>query len=801
VAPPRESNDLARQAAELARATAELQVLQRVSSEINSTLDLEEIYEIALRTMDELFEFHHAIILLLEPDGETLTVVASRGYENQAVGGHVRIGTGVIGIVAQRRKMLHVANLGHQRAYAAAQRRQMMKSDRRAELGEAVPVPGLPNAESQFAIPLLMRDELIGVFSIESPVRYGFSEHDRGLVLIVANQIASAVHKARLYEERRRAAEALQVANASLEQRVAERTAALERELRVAQELLSAARSRVEGPLLGDSPEVRALRDAVAREALRSEPLLLSGPTGAGKEAVAHALHRASGRRGAFIFINCAELQTESRKTPLEPMAARSEQRLLASKVELASGGTLFLEAFHELAPGLQAELHALIEAREQPEAREPTGLPTGSLPHDMRVIVATIRDPESFARDGRLLPLAARLVRNVIRVPALVDRREDIPALVEHFIRRHARRLGKIVNRVSSESMARLQAYKWPGNIRELSTVVERALLVSRGTVLEVDEDLLDERLAVGSYRLVSQLGSGGMGEVWLAKHRLLARPAAVKLIRHDPQQRDAHAQLVRRFQREALVTAGLRSPHTVQLYDFGVNDTGSFYYVMEFLQGLDLHRIVTRFGPQPAERVTMLLCQACRSLAEAHDRGLVHRDIKPANLFVTRLGHEYDYLKVLDFGIVKDQPREDATLISAQGILQGTPAFIAPEVMFGASTLDGRADLYSLACTAYWMLTGQLVFGASTPAEMILHHARTVPIPPSHVSELPIPGELDNLLMRCLEKDPSSRPSSALELESELSRVALDQPWTQEKAREWWDRHAPDTLREVQI
>ena len=163
--------------------------------------------------------------------------------------------------------MLHVNNLGQQRAYAAAQRRQMMKAGRGEELGDAVPVPGLPNAESQIAIPLLIRDELIGVFSIESPVRHTFGEHDRGLVSIVANQIASAIHNARLYEERQRAAEALQAANASLEARVAERTAALERELRVAEELLSSARSRVEGPLLGDSAAVRALRDAIATQA------------------------------------------------------------------------------------------------------------------------------------------------------------------------------------------------------------------------------------------------------------------------------------------------------------------------------------------------------------------------------------------------------------------------------------------------------------------------------------------------------------------------------------------------------
>jgi GAF domain-containing protein len=166
--------------------------------------------------MDELFEFHHAIILLVEPGRDTLRDVASRGYENQAIGGRVRIGTGVIGVVAARRKMLHVGNLGQQRAYAAAQRRQMERSGRGDELIDAATVPGLSNAESQIAIPLLIGDDLIGVFSIESPVHHQFDEHQQRLVSIVANQIASAIRNAQLYDERRRAAEALQAANATL---------------------------------------------------------------------------------------------------------------------------------------------------------------------------------------------------------------------------------------------------------------------------------------------------------------------------------------------------------------------------------------------------------------------------------------------------------------------------------------------------------------------------------------------------------------------------------------------------------
>jgi serine/threonine-protein kinase len=412
-----------------------------------------------------------------------------------------------------------------------------------------------------------------------------------------------------------------------------------------------------------------------------------------------------------------------------------------------------------------------------------------------VRVIASTTRDlGRGVERGERPSRLLRQLAMNRIVVPALADRRDDIPTLVDHFVRRLARHVGKVVHGVSAESMRRLEAYAWPGNIRELRTVLERAILVSRGTVLEIDEELLDEGATVGSYRLVTRLGAGGMGEVWLAKHRLLARPAAVKLIRHDVEHGPAHEELIQRFQREAQVTSGLRSPHTVQLYDFGVNDSGSFYYVMELLEGFDLQYIVARFGPQPWERVIVLLRQACRSLAEAHAHGLVHRDIKPANLFVTRLGSEYDYVKVLDFGIVKDRFGEEATLLSARDILHGTPAFIAPERVLGEGVIDGRSDLYSLACTAYWVLTGQSVFHANSPGQMLLHHVQTAPTPPSRVLGLPIPAELEAILMMCLEKDPARRSLSALELDSQLAGVPCQEPWTEQKAQAWWELHAPE-------
>jgi DNA-binding NtrC family response regulator len=766
------------------RATPDtIHVLQRVATEINATLELGEIYEIALRTFDDLFEFHHAVILLVEPGGDTLRVVASRGYENQAIGGRVRLGVGAIGIVAQKRRILQLSNLGQQRAYASAQRRQMMKEGRGEEIGETVPVPGLPNAESQIAIPLLIRDELVGVFSIESPLPRAFDEHDRSLVTIVANQIASAIRNAQLYDDRRRAAAELQAANLSLEARVAERTAALERELRVAEDLLNHARSRIDGPLIGESAAVRTLREAVTREASRADALLLTGPPGAGKEAVARALHDSSGRKGAFIFVSCPEFRTQSRNTPGGRRSSARTAGALAGKIELATGGTLYLEAVHELPQEHQREIEEMLRRDERQGDRADA--------HQTRVIASTTRDIQvesSFVR---------YLAKHEIAVPALKERRDDIPALVEHFVRGHARRLGKPIEGVSPDSMRRLETYEWPGNIRELHSVLERAILVSKGSpLLEIDEELLDNKLSVGSYRLISLLGSGGMGDVWLARHRLLARPAAVKLIRQEARASAGREERVRRFLREAQVTAGLQSPHTVQLYDFGVNDSGDFYYVMELLQGLDLQEIVNRFGGQPAERVIMLLRQACRSLAEAHAHGLVHRDIKPANLYVARLGTEYDYLKVLDFGIVKEQLGQDATMATAQDVLQGTPAFMAPEVVMGEGHIDGRTDLYSLACAGYWTLTGQPVFEAKTPMQMLMHHAQTRPEPPSRVSELPIPKALEEVLMQCLEKNPARRPSSALQLDAQLADIRCPEPWTRARAQAWWEAHAPDLI-----
>jgi serine/threonine-protein kinase len=299
-----------------------------------------------------------------------------------------------------------------------------------------------------------------------------------------------------------------------------------------------------------------------------------------------------------------------------------------------------------------------------------------------------------------------------------------------------------------------------------------------------------------MGSYELVERLGIGGMGEVWTARHRMLARPAAVKLIRPvllGAAQPEEARQLVLRFEREARATAALRSPHTIEIYDYGTTRDGTFFLVVELLPGYNLETLVRRFGPVPPERAVFLLKQACRSLAEAHASGLVHRDVKPANIYVSLLGIEADFVKVLDFGLVKDRrPSEDGLLTLASSIL-GTPAYLAPEIALGTGEVDGRADLYGLGCVAYWLLTGRQVFRADSTMQMVVEHVRTAPDPPSaHAPGVSAP--LDALVLRCLAKQPDDRPGSSLALLADLEALHLQPAWDEERARAWWTTHAQD-------
>ncbi|HKT61039.1 MAG TPA: serine/threonine-protein kinase [Gemmatimonadales bacterium] len=313
-----------------------------------------------------------------------------------------------------------------------------------------------------------------------------------------------------------------------------------------------------------------------------------------------------------------------------------------------------------------------------------------------------------------------------------------------------------------------------------------------------------------LGSYRLVQLIGRGGMGEVWHATHRMLARPAAIKLIKPEilgGSTDNATAAIIRRFHREAEAASALQSPHTIRLYDFGQTRAGTFYFVMELLEGLDLETLVRRHGPQPPERVVYLLRQVCHSLAEAHERGLVHRDVKPANIYTCRLGREYDFVKVLDFGLVKyDEDETILDTIKSADVTTGTPAYMAPEMASGADPVDRRADLYALGCVGYWLLTGQMVFEAESALKMLIQHIQAIPVPPSIRTGRPVPLDLEHVIMRCLEKDPTRRPQTADDLRAELEQVALAQPWDQARARAWWSTNLapppePSTVSRRQV
>jgi len=332
-----------------------------------------------------------------------------------------------------------------------------------------------------------------------------------------------------------------------------------------------------------------------------------------------------------------------------------------------------------------------------------------------------------------------------------------------------------------------------------------------------------------LGSYTLVECLGKGGMGEVWRAEHRLLARQAAIKLINVELTRGPETLQIQERFKREAQTIATLRSRNTVDLFDYGVTSDGTFFFVMELLDGIDLETLTERYGPQPASRAVNLLTQACNSLAEAHDAGLVHRDIKPANLFICRAAEEVDVLKVLDFGLVLAPAEPDATAaaranaptelpdqpllpssgatgstgsarLTLQGSYIGTPTFIAPEQALGQA-VDARTDLYALGCVAFWLLTGKLVFPSNDPTAALVAHMTQAPPPLRPLVAGHLPEALEDLVVRCLAKNPSDRPASAREVSRILRSIEFDpaDAWTTERGHAWWERLPKDPQRSV--
>ncbi len=286
-----------------------------------------------------------------------------------------------------------------------------------------------------------------------------------------------------------------------------------------------------------------------------------------------------------------------------------------------------------------------------------------------------------------------------------------------------------------------------------------------------------------LGQYTLEEKIGEGGMGVVYRARHALLRRPTAVKLLKPELMSEDAIA----RFEREVQLASQLTHPNTIEIYDYGRAPDGVFFYAMEYLPGISLDRLIAVDGAVPVARAVHILKQVCGSLGEAHALGLVHRDIKPQNIMLCQRGGIADFVKVLDFGLVKfveDQPSGD---ITAPRLLIGTPLYIAPERLKNAALVDTRSDVYSLGAVGYYLVTGRSMFDFRSDLDLLYDALNVAPTPPSQLSTA-IGQELDRLLMACLAKDPEDRPQNVAEIVDELNRVETPGRWTQEDAQAWW-------------
>jgi serine/threonine protein kinase len=292
-------------------------------------------------------------------------------------------------------------------------------------------------------------------------------------------------------------------------------------------------------------------------------------------------------------------------------------------------------------------------------------------------------------------------------------------------------------------------------------------------------------EAKQLGQYQLEQKLGAGAMGVVYRGRHAMLRRPTAIKLLDADK----VTEQSISRFEREVQITSQLTHPNTVQIFDFGRTPEGVFYYAMEYLEGIDLQALVDKYGPQPAGRVIHILRQVCGSLYEAHSSGLVHRDIKPSNLMLTRRGAEADVVKVLDFGLVK--LREDQPQDGGERGLAGTPLYMSPEAIQLPNSVDGCSDLYAVGAVGYFLLTGRPVFEAGSIVDLCNKHVSETPVPPSQRLGRPVPEELENAILACLEKSRAKRPQTARDLAQRLARCPAAAEWTIDDAEDWWSRH----------
>jgi eukaryotic-like serine/threonine-protein kinase len=299
-------------------------------------------------------------------------------------------------------------------------------------------------------------------------------------------------------------------------------------------------------------------------------------------------------------------------------------------------------------------------------------------------------------------------------------------------------------------------------------------------------------EAAKLGQYTLQEKIGEGGMGAVYRATHAMLRRPAAIKLLLPGR----AGEREIARFEREVQLTSRLRHPNTISIFDYGRTADGTFYYVMELLDGFDLDSLVEAEGPLPPWRVIRILSQASGALIEAHGLELIHRDIKPANILLTERSDETDIVKVVDFGLVKSlggTANETAATATQANVITGTPLYLAPEAISAPDSVDARADIYALGAVGFFLLTGQHVFEGRTVVEVCSKHLLEPPMPPSQRSARPVPPELDALILACLAKSPDGRPPSSAALKQALDALAVRVPHDLPAAQLWWQERAP--------
>jgi hypothetical protein len=324
-----------------------------------------------------------------------------------------------------------------------------------------------------------------------------------------------------------------------------------------------------------------------------------------------------------------------------------------------------------------------------------------------------------------------------------------------------------------------------WLGALVAVATVASRVIYRLRREVRVARQ--------LGQYVLGEKIGEGGMGVVYRARHALLRRETAIKLLPPDR----VDDETIRRFEREVVETARLSHPNTIAIYDYGRTPDGVFYYAMEYLDGLDIGQLVGREGPLPPARVVWLLAQVCASLDEAHSIGLVHRDIKPANVMVVGNIGLYDLVKVLDFGLVKSRaPLDGGASLTKFNLLTGTPLYMAPEVISRPDAADSRSDLYAVAALGYFMLSARHVFAGSSVVELLAAHLNAPPVPIRKLLDTAVPPDLESLILRGLAKSPADRPPSAAAFREALLRCEVPR-WTEEDARAWWRTHGERARR----